>query len=202
MNTYNPRISHSVYLIVFGCLLMGMAGNMFEGTALAVSLIGGTMMMILAVLVAWFLANRERIAFYDAVTRLAEQLSRLDQDQWRALGIAFPTLRIHWDGTPTQLLEDSDITLDEFARFMKDSNPHQISPERNWSNGRERRTWLRIKTWLESCGYIKQQSAAGNHSWLWIGNSFYTLRERYLAAKPLPNLGGTPAPETAPATNQ
>lgn len=191
---YSPRLSQAVFLALFGCALFGVSGVKLSGDMLTAGMVCGVLLVIFSVVVMLFLVNRERIAFYRTASNFAEQLSHLDQDQWQALGIAFPVLRIHWNGQPLQLLEDSDITIQEFRRFMEDSDFRQISAERNWSSGRDRRTWLRIKSWLELKEYIHPVSAAGNHSWLWRGNIYMHLKERYLGAEPLRNLN-QPAPE-------
>ncbi len=185
---YQPRLSHAVMLVFLGCIVIAYAAVNFSDAVLTVSLLTGALCYLFSLLVMWWLTSRERIAFYDAVSRLADRLAELDPDQWQALGIAFPTLRIHWNGRPLQFIEDSDFTVEEFRRFMDDSDFRQISPMRNWSNGRDRRTWERIKTWLEVRGYVQYYSAAGNHSWLWKGNAFHILKIRYLGSEPIPEL--------------
>lgn len=189
---YQPRLSHAVGLVFMGCIVIAYAAVNFNDAVLSISLLTGGLFYLFSIAVMWWLTSRERIAFYDAVTRLAERLSELDPDQWQALGIAFPTLRIHWNGRPLQFIEDSDFTVDEFRRFMEDSDFRQISPMRNWSNGRDRRTWERIKTWLEVRGYVHHYSASGNHSWLWRGNAYPVLKIRYLGGEQIPELEQTP----------
>lgn len=185
---YSPRLSHAVTLAISGCAAFGYSGLYLSGKALIAGEMCGVLLVIFSIIIMVFLGNRERIAFYRSASHFAEQLSHLDQDQYQALGIAFPVLRIHWNGQPVQLIEDSDFTLEDFRRFMDDSDFRQISPERNWSSGRDRRTWLRIKNWLELKEYIHPVSAVGNHSWLWKGNIYMHLKERYLGAEPLRNL--------------
>jgi hypothetical protein len=185
---YQPRLMHAVLLVLLASGIILYAAQNLDDAGLTVGLIAGGLFYLGSFMVMAWLTNRERIAFYDAVSRLADRLSSLDADQWQALGIAFPSLRIHWSGRPIQFVEDSNFTVDEFRRFMGDSNYRQISPMRNWNNGRDRRTWERIKNWLEAKGYIQHYSAAGNHSWLWKGNTFHHLRMRYLGEDPIPEL--------------
>ncbi len=137
----------------------------------------------IAVVVLFWLGNRERIAFYEKLREVAEAIRDLEPNQWQALGIAFPTLRIRFAGRPLRMIEDTDILQAELERFIANSTDRQISPERNWSNGKDRRAWLRIKTWLEENELIDEHSAAGNHSWLWRGNAYYTIRDRYCEPK-------------------
>lgn len=178
--TYNPRLSHAVFCLVFGAVLIATSGLWFSGVA-AVSIgAAGFILCVYSIWIMIWLRNRESIEFYDSVTRLAEQLTHLDVDQWNALGIRFPTLRIQYNGEPVLMVENSGVRLDDFERFMNDSNARYVSPERNWSQGRKRRAWHQIMKWLEINQYIYPDSAAGSHSWLWRGNSYNLLIDRYI----------------------
>jgi hypothetical protein len=190
-NAYTPRLSHSITLITTACLLLIVAGKWGDDFTFSVCAGAAALFIIIAVVVLFWLGNRERIAFYDKLQDVAEAIRDLEPNQWQALGIAFPTLRIRWNGTPLRYIEDTDITQEELERFIADSTDRQISPERNWSNGRDRRTWLKIKTWLEGNEWIIEHSAAGSHSWLWKGNVYYTLRERYCDQKTFTNLNAS-----------
>lgn len=168
--------------------MIGAAGVYLSGTALTICNITGVLLILYSVVIVGFLANRERVKFYESAARFAESMANLNNDQWAALGIAFPTLRIRWNGQPIQLIEDSEIMFEDFKKFMLDSDYRQISPERNWSTGKARRTWTIIRDWLLEKKYIYEYSAAGNHSWLWKNNVYQTLKDRYLSAEPLRNL--------------
>ena len=146
----------------------------------AAYLIGAIAFVIMAALIFALMFLEQRRSFYHTMAYFAEQLARLNPDQWQALGIAFPHLRIRWKGKPIKFFEDTQATMEEFERFMRDSNTRQISPERNWSSGPDRRAWREIVEWLIEQGYIYRDSAAGNHSWLWRGAMHAHLWQRYI----------------------
>lgn len=141
------------------------------------------MSFTLTVLLGIYHASHQRATFYRSVIDVGEMLMKLDRDQWGALGISFPTLRIRYRHVVRVCIEDTDITIEDFERFMQDSNTRYISPERNWANGRGRAKWLEIKTFLQTEGFIYESSAAGQHSWLWRADGFSRAWD-YLIGRP------------------
>ena len=160
-------------------------------------IIAGCGLILMAFLI-WILLFQEAAnEKYRTITAFGNMLAKLDPDQWSALGIAFPHIRIKWTGKPLKFFEDTDITLEDFECFMQDSDGRQISPERNWANGPDRRKWQMIKDWLEAKEYIYSQSASGNHSWLWRGDMYRILWQHYIQSEGIPNLTeleGSPTP--------
>jgi hypothetical protein len=189
MDRYVPKLFHAVLLVLAAFGLFIAAANFLPDDQFAVaSIVSGILVLFSFVVMAW-ISNQERIAFYDAITRFSDSIRNLEQDQWLALGIRFPSIRIKWDGKPLKLLEDTDITIPELERFMKDSDPTQISPRRNWGNGRDGRVWEKIKRWLYDNNYIRHDSASGNHSYLWRGQAYFQIMERYLQVKVIDDPG-------------
>jgi hypothetical protein len=181
MDYYTPKLSHAVTAVLLGMISIS-AGVFLSGLALYSAVIGGLLFWIFAVVVMGLLVLEGRRQFYETISHVAEQISKLDPDRWQALGIQFPQLRVKWTGEPITFFEDTGATYIEFERFMQDSDGRTISPERNWSTGPERRRWQMIKDWLESRQYIYAESAAGNHSWLWRGDMYRILWQRYINA--------------------
>ena len=71
------------------------------------------------------------------------------------------------------------MLVETFQTFLKDSDRKHISPERNWNSAdMPRKMWKEIFDYLEAEGKIVPDSAAGSHSWEWVGNWY----ERYCAA--------------------
>jgi len=103
-----------------------------------------------------------------SLARVAEQIRMMNPEQWNALGIRYPELRIKFHGKPIQYLEDSDIRLECFQKFLDDSDEYQFAPERLYGDGTQlRNQWRMSRDWLIGKGFIIDNSAAGNHTWLW-----------------------------------
>lgn len=194
MNNYKPQLWHAIFTALLGIVCTGLYAypTRWENAWLIGSI---TFLLMTAAVFALVFAEQHR-SFYHTMAYFADKLAALNPDQWQALGIRFPHLRIRWKGKPIHFFEDTQATMDELERFMRDSNTRQISPERNWSSGPDRRAWMEIKDWLEDNGYIYQQSAAGNHSWLWRGNMHSILWTRYIEGieHTLPNLNEIDGP--------
>lgn len=167
MDDHNPRLWKSWLLLIIGCCIL-LASLRFPYWP--IYLLGG-LTIVLAISETVLLFARSRIDFYRAVTALADKLKDLSPNQFSALGIAFPTLRIRFEGEPLQYIEDTDIQKSELAQFLAGSGLQQTMPERNWiSNGWRRERYFSILRWLEENKWIYKDSAAGNHSWLWRGS--------------------------------
>jgi hypothetical protein len=194
MNNYIPKLSHAVLCTIAGIIFTGLLAQPSQWEY--AWLVGAIAFITIAALIFVLLFLEARRSFYNTMAYLAERLAQLNPDQWQAMGIAFPHLRIRWKGKPIQFFEDTQATLDDFERFMRDSNTRQISPERNWSSGPDRRAWREIAEWLIANKYIYEQSASGNHSWLWRGNMHALLWQRYIEGteRTVPNLNEVDGP--------
>lgn len=180
MDTYIAKPWHMVIATLLGATSLALSG-WIDGRAALAGLTAAVLLWLLAGAILLLIILQERREFYDTVARFAAEIKDMDEDRWQALGIRFPQLRVRWRGTPIVFFEDTAATFDDFERFMRDSDLREISPERNWSNGPERRRWKAIKDWLEAKQYIYPQSASGNHSWLWRGDMHQVLWQRYIA---------------------
>lgn len=200
MDLYTPKLSHAIQLVFIALALFLVGGTWATDDQFFAIQVTSGILLVFSVAIMFWLNNREQIAFYDALGRFSESIRQMDHDQWQALGIRVPALRVRWHGRPVQMIEDTDITVEDLEAFMEDSTASQISPVRNWSNGIERRRWERIKSWLESQNYIVKNSAAGSHSWLWRGQSYYTVKERYLAEQQIKSLAEDDIMPGPPAT--
>lgn len=132
----------------------------------------------------------------------AAKVSKLDPQQFNALGLKLPTLHATlYQGEVIELFEDTRAHVHHFIHFLNDSNDQQISPRRNWNSAEYPQwAWLEIKTWLAapSRKFIFEDSARGNHSWLWRGGS-YRMLCTYWLARNIPNMAdfdvvGEPVP--------
>ena len=179
--SYVPRPIHIVLMIFGGCGMMGLATLFESGLLFSALIAGGAMFWLLALLVGVLLMAEQNRIYYETITEFAEILSRLPQEGWNALGLRFPTLRIRYSGEPILFLEDSNIRMEDFRRFMLDSNAQYISPLRNWNNSQaERERWTRIRDWLLTMNYIYPDDPRGPKSWLWRGDMERELLRRYV----------------------
>lgn len=191
---FEPRFRHIAVSLLLGLALIAASLYYLSDALMFAALVVGLLFIVLSVFVVGWINNRERAVFYSSLTGFARELAALDPDQYGALGIRFPMLRLRWRGKPVLTVEDSDVTLEHFEIFMQDSNFQQIAPERIWNTSvRPRPVWMKLRSWLEKNEYIYRESAAGSHSWLWRGNAYHTLREHYLTSK-MVELGAAPQP--------
>lgn len=176
-----PKYSHVILttLLGLGLILTGQAVPSSEMTMVLVAF--GVGVSVFAVVIVVWIGKAEVRKTYETATNFAEKLAALDPDQYRALGIRFPMLRIEYRGQPITTVEDSGVTLKHFRAFLDDSDFRQVSPERNWaSREKPRSVWRKIMAWLQENDFIYPNSAAGSHSWLWKGESRKLLQIRYV----------------------
>ena len=189
MYEHTPRLWKALITLISGTLTLGLGGYYApDGWPLWACLIAAAGLLAASVFEAALLAGRERITYYDTIRLFGEMLSGLDPSDRDALGIQFPSLRLRWTGQPVIFFEDTDATQSDFERFMRDGNGYQISPMRHWSTGPQRHKWESIRDWLISNQYIYADSAAGSHSWLWRGDMYRVLWQRYMETDNLPDL--------------
>jgi len=113
---------------------------------------------------------------------LIKELKHLTKDQFMALGIKFPYMRIKLGSVePLVFFEDTNATMDQFTYYVRTSNDRQVSPLREWRTTElPARVWHEITDYLIKAGYVDRSSAAGNHSHLWLFRSYAKIREMYL----------------------
>lgn len=111
------------------------------------------------------------------ITEFAKEFGKLDDEARQALAMQFPRMRYHMKrGVVREMFEDTNVPVEMFRDFLTDSNERYISPKRNWQNTeRPAWAWVEIQLWLQDNGYIIEDSAAGNHSWLWLGGSYQRM---------------------------
>lgn len=109
-----------------------------------------------------------RSAYNSTLSDVAREVRLMNPEQYDALGIHFPELRIHYHGKPVSYLEDTSVRMEHFKKFLEDSDEVQFAPERLYGDGTQmRRQWTLCRDWLIEMDFLIQNSAAGNHSWLW-----------------------------------
>jgi hypothetical protein len=118
-------------------------------------------------------------------TSLIREMKNLTKDQYQALGIKFPHFRTKLGAVePVTFFEDTNATYEQFVYYIRSSNDRQVAPLREWrTTERPARIWHEITDYLIKAGYVQKSSAAGNHSHLWLFQSYAKIREMYLKPK-------------------
>jgi hypothetical protein len=125
-----------------------------------------------------------------AQTKWMQEFSKLDDEGRQALAARFPEMRYRMArGVVRAYWEDTKVPIEMFKTFLATSTREYISPERDWnSTAKPRWAWLEIKTCLEDAERIIPDSAAGSHSWRWVGNSHQYLCAYWMAGRALIDL--------------
>lgn len=170
--SYIAKYHHAIVTIILCliCMLLGVkyqrVASIFNLGALGFAILTA---VILALIVMESLNERVRVMTY-----WMDSFAKLDDDGKMAVTFQFPTIRYHMRrGVPHPYWRDTGVKMEHLQLFLEDSDKKQISPERNWNSAKKPRSvWLEIKTQLEDDGMVELDSAAGSHSWLWIGDSY------------------------------
>jgi hypothetical protein len=142
-----------------------------------------------------------------------EHLSKLNSDQMEVLGYQFPHIRYQSHGRVAKpMFENTDVPMGMLHEFLRDSNDYYVSPQRNWFTAEKPEwAWIRIYKWLVDHKMVIADSAAGNTSHHWIGESYKRMMSDYwMAGRIVADLNGTgekifnepEAEEVAPAMSQ
>jgi hypothetical protein len=134
-----------------------------------------------------------------SLAEVAKQIREMNPEQWQALGIRYPELRIRWHGKPIAFLEDTDIRIDYLQKFIDDGDEYQFAPERLYGDGTQlRNQWRMTRDWLIEKQFVIENSASGNHSWLWRSGRRGQLISMYLREdSALQNLNDLEADQSA-----
>lgn len=118
--------------------------------------------------------------YWNSVKGAAKEIAALDPQQFQALAMTFPLVRVRWTSTakPRIMLEDSEIaTMTHLAVFLNGSNGKQVFPKRDWHGevtfrgdtvNLDRTSYEEILNIFIRHRLVIPDSAAGPHSWLWV----------------------------------
>lgn len=183
---YSPKITHAVFTILLSVLLFalsdGMKGNMYGAL-----LFGSGAFFIMAAAIVWMMVMSHH---YDMVIRYIEAYMKLDPVQRSELGFNVPSLRLTVKrGKVSELFEDTSATIEHMRLFLVDSTSTNTAAERNWNTAeRPRWAWGEIYDWCVRKGKVRDDSAAGSHSYEWIGNAYQGLMWYWVGRVNVPNL--------------
>lgn len=173
MFTYSPKLHHAIFTALIGIGFMLLSAKA-QGRTLQALNIGAFGFALLTVLVMWMLIVQSINDQTREQTEWMIAYSKLDDEGRAEMANHFPTMRYRKRrGIVRPYWEDTNVPIGMFQTFLKTSNKQYISPERDWnSTDMPRKVWQEIKDNLEAEGKVEPDSAAGSHSWKWIGNSY------------------------------
>lgn len=179
---YIARPHHMLWPTAFligGCLLLDK--SIWMGRAIIV--VGILLAVWIFIAGLWDAKTR----YNASIAAVAHEIKDMDPERYRALGIRIPELHIYASHEgPIEYLEDTEIRMDLARQFLRDSDEYQFAPERLYGEGtRMRRQWQLLKDWLIEQGYLINNSAAGNHTWLWRTGRRSVFMRHYLGEDPL-----------------
>jgi hypothetical protein len=153
----------------------------FEAAHIALALALLTVFCVIGAAIEYVrLAWEGRIDYYDSVYRAARTVMSLTPDEKEALGFIIPRLQAKIRARDIVVLFAGNATMEDLERFMHESDHRTTSPTRNWSDGAERARYKDILQFLLDHKLIRDESAAGNHSYLWIHDGYDYMMNRYI----------------------
>lgn len=187
MFTYNPKLHHAMITAAI-CMLCFAATAYTQKPPIVKSwMIGFWIFLTLTAVVVVMLIISSFNSQTDSQTYWMKEYNKLDDEGKAEMASHFPTIRFRmWRGMPHAFWEDTNVSMEHLKIFLDTSDKFHISPERNWNSAKmPRRIWLEIKDNLEADGKVKPDSAAGSHSWEWIGNSYKDMLLYRMAGREL-----------------
>lgn len=183
---FTPKLSQAI-TTAFLCIVCMLIGVWMGEKYSRIWNIGALIFALMTAAVLWLMLIDAYGYNTDRMTEFTRAYSQLDEEGRAALAMQFPSMRYRIRrGVVRSYFEDTSVLAETFRLFLQDSNRQYIAPERNWNTTeRPRADWEEIKAWLEANKKIHPDSAAGSHSWLWVGNSYDHLMAYWFAGREL-----------------
>jgi len=177
MYYYVPKLGHAMITVAV-CVVLIMLGARAQGRVLFALNIGAFAFALMTAIILGLIVLESLNRRVEVMTNWMTEFGKLDDEARAAVAFAFPTLRYKMKrGEVREMFEDTNVPMELFKLFLKTSNSKYISPRRDWfTTDKPEWAWLEIRQWLQDNEYIKRDSAAGNHSWLWDGNAWDHLK--------------------------
>ena len=195
---YTPNLFHAV-ATAFLCVVFIAISSFVPPTQprlLSACYIGALIFAAITAVILWIMivnTNVEAAIRQDqAATAFGLMLvdPNMTPEKLEILAGWFPKLRYRMArGEVRAFFESTKVPVAKFKLFLETSNKDFISPERNWCTAEmPREVWLEIFHWLEDNDKIIPDSAAGSHSWRWVGNSYQQMCAYWMAGRHLVDL--------------
>jgi hypothetical protein len=177
MFTYVPNIFHPILSIVLVVGFVFFGADQPRNRFIALSVVGGLLSLIVFAITLRAIVIESNNRRSDSASRFMEAWVKLDDDGKAVVAFEFPTIHYHMRrGVPHPYWGDTGIRLEYLQRFLEDSDKQYIAAERYWnSTEKPRKVWENIKAQLEDDGMVERDSAAGSHSWKWVGDSYQRM---------------------------
>lgn len=195
---YTPNLFHAGLTALFCVIFLAISSFAPPGRLLTACYIGSLLFALLTVLVMWMMIVNTNV---EAAIRQNESAAAFglmlahpnmtDEKLEMLVRSQFPKLRYRMArGEVRAFFESTKVPVAKFKKFLETSNAEFISAERNWCTAEmPREVWLEIFHWLEDNDKIIPDSAAGSHSWRWVGNSYQQMCAYWMAGRHLVDLG-------------
>lgn len=188
---YVPKLHHAMLTALICVGLIALCSKAKEEVRTAL-IVGALIFALMTGVVLWMLVLQSYDERIGKMIELAKVYAGLDEEARQAFAFQFPTMQYHMRrGEVRAYFEDTKVPIEMFRLFLQTSNDRYISPERDWCTA-EMPRWAHeeIRIWLEQHGRIVPDSAAGNHSWLWSGNSYRYLMAYWTAGRKIQDMSG------------
>lgn len=196
---YSPKLLHAAFTAFVCIAFIAMCGYTKNEQVIKAFTIGAWIFAIITAIVLGTIvldSLNQRVA---VMTEFIREFGKLDDEARAAVAFEFPSMRyVMRAGKVREMFEDTNVPMDTFIAFLQTSSERYTSAERDWNTKEKPRpAWLEIMAWLQSHGYVIEDSYAGNHSWMWRGNAYKHLTAYWLKGRKLQNLNtGTEATQT------
>ena len=129
----------------------------------------------------------------EVMTEWMREYKQLDDEGRQIMaGKYFPTIKYKMkSGVIVEEVESTKVLLKYWRLFLDTSDSKYVSPERDWyTKEKPHSAWIAIYNWLVSEGYVYPDSAAGNRSHQWVGESYNHLKASWqMAGRHLVDMG-------------
>ena len=165
MNDYTPRVSH-----FFVPLCMAAIGGVFLYSGwIVMAWLVFSLTALSGLFIFWIGWLQTRAEFMRSVASPAHELQTLNPEQYRALGIRVPELRVYSSGTePIIMVEDRNLKYEFLRELLIACDDKQFVPSSRYDKETvDLKQWKEAANLLMERGYLIVGSAAGNHTLFW-----------------------------------
>lgn len=189
MYSYIPKLSHAIVTAAI-CILVIAMGARSQGRVLTALTIGAFIFAIMTAVILALLILEGLNRRVEVMTDFAQAISKLDDEARAMMAFEFPHMQYRMKrGQVRAYFEDTNVPIETFRLFLQTSNAKYISPRREWyTTDQPEWAWVEIYEWLADHNKIIRDSASGNTSHLWRGNSFQHLCAYWMAGRKLSDL--------------
>ena len=193
---YQPSIGQAVLTAFIALVFLGLT-TFAKGRWLVVLNIGFILFLIMTVLIWWMMVTGHYVESHirqtDAMTDWMQEWNKMDDSGRQIMsGKFFPTIKYKLkEGVISEEFESTKVLIGLWRKFLETSDSQYVSPQRDWvTKEMPPSAWLAIFGHLVREGYAYDQTASGNHSHMWVGESYNHLSAQWrMAGRKLIDMG-------------